>query len=118
MSAETFRIIGLSMALHRIEQSSEVGDRRFRSLFGVSPVGCGEIWIRISPMLPGSGQPKHLLWSLLFMKTYYTEHTLRVITGADEKTQRKWIWICIKLIAAMDIVSARSSYVYANILDF
>ena len=65
----------------------------------------------------------HLLWALLFLKRYDTEHTNHSITGADEKTFRKWVWIFVDMLAYMDavglfaIVSSADSK-YSRILLF
>ena len=44
-------------------------------------------------------KPKHLLWALIFLKTYTTESSLLVAIGVDEKTLRKWIFIIIYAIS-------------------
>ena len=64
-------------------------ERKFRALFGVDSETCAVIWDEISDVKPRRGKPKHLLWSLLFLKTYFTEYVLSVITGADPKTLHK-----------------------------
>ena len=47
-------------------------------------------------------KPKHLLWALIFLKTYSTESSLAVAIGADEKTLRKWIFIIIYAISDLE----------------
>lgn len=44
----------------------------------------------------------HLLWTLLFLKTYGKESIMSTIVEADEKTVRKWVWHIAELIADMD----------------
>ena len=84
--------------------SEIVANRRFRGLFGVSAEICGQIWsLTQHQHLPGS-QPRHLLWALLFLKSYANETVLSALTGADEKTQRLWIWRFIRAISRLDIV--------------
>ena len=46
--------------------------------------------------------PMHLLWTLLFLKTYGKESIMSTIVEADEKTVRKWVWHIAELIADMD----------------
>lgn len=106
MSEQLFESLGMAIAHHNDDvDQSLTGRRRFRSLFGTSPLICSIAWTLIQPSLPDGGEPKHLLWALLFMKTYMTEHAMRVLTGADEKTQRKWIWIFIDLLSSLNVVS-------------
>ena len=47
-------------------------------------------------------KPKHLLWVLIFLKTYTTESSLAVAIGVDEKTLRKWIFIIIYAISDLE----------------
>ena len=39
-----------------------------------------------------SAEPQHLLWCLLFLKTYDKESNLAAKCDLDEKTYRKWVW--------------------------
>ena len=65
--------------------SRTVRQGRFRALFGVAPTVCAEAWELVHRKLPRNAHPKHLLWALLFLKVYATEHTNSILTGADEK---------------------------------
>ena len=47
-------------------------------------------------------KPKHLLWALIFLKTYNAESSLAVAIGVDEKTLRKWIFIIIYAISDLE----------------
>ena len=47
-------------------------------------------------------KPKHLLWVLIFLKTYTTESSLVVAIGVDEKTLQKWIFIIIYAISDLE----------------
>lgn len=78
--------------------------RRFKSFFGVSPSICAIIWEKIKREIPSTAEPKHLLWSLNFLKQYHVEHSRTTIFKADEKTIRKWTWIIVELIANLDVV--------------
>lgn len=63
--------------------NQSISDRRYRGLFGVSDLVTSDLW----QMLPSvdSANPKYLLWGLLFLKYYNTEHLHAVIAGCDEK---------------------------------
>ena len=76
-----------------------LSDRVFRSSFGASIVVIRKLW-KLCSFLPGT-QPKHMLWALLFMKTYDTGPNISRQVGASEKTVRKFVWDnVIKEIAA------------------
>jgi hypothetical protein len=75
------------------------------SLIGVSYDICAELWNLINPLVSASknAKPKHLLWTLLFLKNYSTEEvSTRVVGGADKKTFREWCWIFIEAIAKLE----------------
>lgn len=84
--------------------SQYVALRRFKSFFGITPLICSLIWNKIEQAVPSGGAPKHLLWSLCFLKQYSVEHTRRAIFHADEKTIRKWTWIFVELLSELDVV--------------
>lgn len=86
------------------KRSASVALRRFKALFGVTPVVCSIIWEKIRASIPKGGEPKHLLWALLFLKQYSDEHARRSTVGADEKTMRKWTWKFVELLSQMNVV--------------
>ena len=85
---------------------SDTFQRRWMSLFGVSPFVCALIWNMLAPTMNTtfghSVHPRHLLWAFCFMKVYATEKPMRILCGGgverdapDEKTYRKWVWIFV-----------------------
>ena len=78
--------------------------RRFRALLGVSSTVCSKVWILVQGSLPDSFRPVHLLWALMFLIIYASEHVNRQLTGADEKMFRKWVWMAVRAIADLLIV--------------
>ena len=72
--------------------------REFRSLFGVRPDVCSDLWKRCD--LPPKTEPKHLLWALVFLKVYCSEGVACVIVGTSRKTYREWVWPILGAIAA------------------
>ena len=78
-------------------------DRRFRSFFGTTPGICAHLWEMLTPevTLPNGARKCHLLWALLFLKQYNTDHVNSSIVGTavDEKTFRKWCWLFIEQIS-------------------
>jgi len=87
--------------------------RRFRAIFGVSPLVCSIVWNKLDGSVCRRARPKHLLWALLFLKVYASEHNNRVLVNADEKSFRKWAWRFVKYVANLRI----ESYVYLFICE-
>lgn len=82
-------------------------ERKYKALFGVLRIVssgiCAYIWSKIY-MLDRLLRPKHLLWTLLFLKCYATEHVNEVITGADAKTFRKRSWRTMRFLTRLNEV--------------
>ena len=101
ISACSFLIYGLKI-MNKNPSSSSRNLTIFRAHYGTSPEVVSYLWGRISSnkILTQKGAIyKHLLWSLLFMKVYATEHVLSGMVNCNEKTFRKWIWIVIPIIS-------------------
>ena len=79
-------------------------NRRFRANFGTTVRVCVMLWDRIGRKRPPGARQEHLLWALLFLKTYGTEHVNSMICSVDEKTFRKWSWKFVILLAELRIV--------------
>ena len=76
-------------------------DRDFRSRFGCSPVVCGMIWVQCK-FMETHIKPKHLLWSLMFLKVYGTEKVMTNSAGlSDRKMFREKIWPIIEKISSI-----------------
>jgi hypothetical protein len=98
----------------RIVGTAEMEDRRFRELFGARMDIVVLLWEMMEEdnLLPKKSKPKHLLWSLYFMKVYPREGPGCAAVGGsggaiDPKTLRKWVWLFIERIAELadDVVS-------------
>ena len=81
----------------RILSKDRVDERVLRSFFGVSLNTIVSCWKRGEFKI--KTRPRHLLWSLLFMKCYDSEERLANLVDADRKTYRKWIWPTIGKIS-------------------
>jgi hypothetical protein len=97
---------------NRISRSAHFGQSHrtsnrsvFVQHFGAPAVVCSDVWRYAT--LPAGTRPIHILWALLFLKTYLTEIILCSIVGATTKTFRKWIWPVIRAIAALSIYVVR-----------
>lgn len=89
--------------------------RRFLSTFGVSSRVVRALWIILERQgtLPKLFTPTHLLWTLCFLKVYGTEAIIAALCGCDEKTLRKWVWICLQQLADIDFLVSGSSLLRA-----
>lgn len=105
MTENQFYVLGCAYTKHKKKTGFQLGLRRFKCFFGVSPGVCSIIWDNVSSMVIQGSQPKHLLWALNFMKRYTDEHTRRVLFKCDEKTLRKWSWHFVELISNLNVVS-------------
>lgn len=81
-----------------------LGDKRFRSHFGVSLEVAFNTWISLQPMRSFGSTPTHYLIALNFLKTYDSEYIIATRFGITEKTVRRWIWYYVNLIAKLDVV--------------
>ena len=77
---------------------------RFCAMFGTTPRIFEKVWNRLSPYstMDNGVKAKHLLWALLFMKVYATEHIHASLAGCCEKTFRKWAWKFVNTISYLD----------------
>jgi hypothetical protein len=77
--------------------------RWFRSTFGASSDVCSHTWEILShyKKKPERALPKHLLWAMLFLKSYGSEACLAGLFGVAEKTYRKWIWLMLSAISSI-----------------
>lgn len=77
-------------------------DKTFRGFFGAPIAVIANIWNRIEPNLEDAAKPKHLLWSLVFLKIYATEDVhCRIVGWPDRNTFRKWQWYFVEKIAEL-----------------
>ena len=105
MTEQIFLQQGHALTGHNyLNGSRVVAENRFRAMFGISNIVCSIIWHNVQH--PHDGQPVHLLYALMLLKMYETEHIYHALTGVDEKTFRKWAWIYVEIIATqVDVVS-------------
>ena len=83
-------------------------DRRFHGLFGVRIEILLKVWSMLleDGLRPKKSKPKHLLWTLYFLKVYPREAPGCSAVGGskgaiDPKTLRKWVWLFIERIAEL-----------------
>ena len=85
-------------------------ERLFRSQFGVSWFVCSDVWKMLEKNQPNpKREPKHLLWTLSFLKIYAIESTQSRLMGTSIKTFRKWVWATLTEIADLKAMVVSTS---------
>ena len=104
----------LAICRRAVGLPSRTLSRRFKSLFGVSILVANQLWYLIGPKLLSGAKPGHLLFGLVFLKNYTTEHVQVTLLGVDEKTSRKWQWYVVTQLSSLDLVSTASLFLATN----
>ena len=79
--------------------------RRFITFFGASNEIIFNLWNLMCDNISDVRNPMYLMWTMMFIKQYNKESTYASICGCTEKTFRKWVWIYLKVISRLDLVS-------------
>ena len=91
------------------------------AFFGLVPMKIFELWKLVNSEETDPNEkvcPKHLMWSLLFLHTYYTEAILSTMVEVSEKTLRKWIWRTIKKLSGIrGLVRIKSNVIFTVIVS-
>ena len=85
-------------------RSTGTEDSNFHQFFGCSVLVFQALWslLLITDTLPEGGSILHLLWTLLFLKTYSKQKVLCSLAGIkDNETFRKWTWLFISAICEL-----------------
>jgi hypothetical protein len=90
----------------RFELRTPTDVRDWKALFGCSPLICDTIWgtLQKQILVPPRTEPVHLLWALLFLKTYGTETVCGSYVGKTAKTYRDHVWPVVEAVAALWVV--------------
>ena len=105
--------IAIMKETHRLRPKAE--RRKFKAHFGSTAKQQSIAWKQLlkHSLLPEKSEPKHLLWALLFMKSYASEDVLCSKLGSiDDNTLRKWVWAFIVALSKLcnRIVSNQSNH--------
>lgn len=104
-------VIAAGRAITRGGKKSETisEDRLFRQFFGCGPVVALALFTKINAEEDDQTVPpplEHVMWSLLFLKTYVTESVMVQMIGlhvaGDEKTLRSILWPMIEKISNLE----------------
>ena len=106
-TARQFRFLGLSTFCGHGNGHNALPDSalesKFVSLFGLTPDQTNQLWNLVQK--PEKGQPKHLLWTLYFIRQYDSTVFGCHLLGVSPKTWRKWVWAFVHAISALELVS-------------
>jgi len=114
--AHTFDHIGNSIANRHYDRGSKtIRQAKFKAHFGCTTKRFAQLWHLIqSSSTPGAwswldrGQPKHLLWGLLWLKLYNSDAVLAGMCKCDEeKTFRMWSRRAVMAMVALKEVLVR-----------
>jgi hypothetical protein len=86
-------------------RTTQTEDRDFREHFGCGVLVALALWgmLLTTDLLPDDGTLEHLLWTLLFMKTYNKQKTLCSLCGGiDPKTFKNWVELFIESISYLE----------------
>lgn len=94
--------------------------REFRSLFGMAPVTCVDLWKHLhrNSKLPKKATPKHLLWAVLFLKVYGTETDMSSRVRTTRKTFRKWVRKMLIAIAGLKPIVVSHTRMLVSVLFY
>jgi len=108
ISIETFQALGGEIINRTppglLSGSSDQFEKRWIAHFEVVPYVCLQLWeLIVLDGLPDQlAKPHHLLWALLFLKTYSTEAVLAGMCGCNEDTFRKYCWLFVDEISYLE----------------
>lgn len=88
--------IGLSIAGFGSKKlSRRTQERRFKEMFGCSPIVVQHIWYDLQGKLSDKVLLDHLFWCLFFLRRYPTDGEMSSKFDKDPDTIRKWVWTII-----------------------
>ena len=83
-------------------------DRRYVAFFGTTMQVTYLMWCMVVVDIPDYDFPGvifvHLLWTLMFLKTYQPVNVLAARCKVDEKTYRKYLWQVLEVIAGIESI--------------
>jgi hypothetical protein len=86
-------------------RTTQTEDRDFREHFGCGALVALTLWgmLLTTDLLPDDGTLEHLLWTLMFMKTYGKQKTLCSLCGGiDPQTLKKWVELFVEAISSLE----------------
>jgi hypothetical protein len=127
----TFRTIAtqyLHSSLPEPRRSTLVKDRVYKAHFKLCPLSTAKVWFKLGMIHDNVNSiyvtndrqvicwnndmlPKHLLWTLHYMKNYLPEDETAVLFGTSNKTFRKYFWATVHFLNLLcnDLVSTNDN---------
>jgi hypothetical protein len=98
LPVDVFCVAAIRIIAISVDVENKTHLRLWKEHFGVSPVVVCIVWNRMSfwRCLPAKCEPKHLLWTLLFLKVYATERILATQCGCNPETYRQWVKLVLE----------------------
>lgn len=126
LSGPQFARLGNQIMNRSSSGSQSAFESRWQQHFNAEPDVCLEVWNRLevedhweSGPDDRSAEPQHLLWALLFLKTYATESVLAgMCGGVDEDTFSTWAWRFIEKISYLDSEVVRQAICFGPVCNF
>jgi len=93
--------------------------RCFVSHFGLNATQCKSLWQLLlhKQLLPAKAHPKHLLWTLNFLKEYRLQDTAIIFCKVSNKTYMLWVKAVLKSISLLGNVSEKCTFPSNQPLD-
>lgn len=89
VSPTVLGIISLCLIWKILRNSPGTGankfSQRFRSILRTAPLVCAYLWRLIRNRSPSQAQPVHLLWALMFLKSYTAEAVNRIMCSVMKR---------------------------------
>jgi hypothetical protein len=107
-TAEDAHVLGSEIASKK--PGSKLNDRTFIAFYGRNSAEVAEIWDSCNERVQPKAQPKHLMWTLMYMKLYNSMDVMCILLDTSKPTFEKWVWSWIGAIATKhaDVVSKDS----------
>lgn len=91
------------LVLRYVHGACKFNGTKWKAHFGISFSSLKILWFTLANNYNENNteyhlQPKHLIWTLYWLKVCSTWHTTTSFTKCDVKTAHLWIWRLIKLI--------------------
>mmetsp|Transcript_17549 Transcript_17549/g.32477 ORF Transcript_17549/g.32477 Transcript_17549/m.32477 type:complete len:363 (+) Transcript_17549:249-1337(+) len=96
-SKAVIEVIGCCVASKN--ERKKLNQRAFVAFYNRTPEEAFELWEYCAPLIEKKTHPKHLFWSLMFMKLYVPIDCLSIMLDTCVPTLTRWIWLWIETIA-------------------
>ena len=136
VSPATFRTLAstyLNSSFPEPKRSTLVTNRVYKAHFKLNPLQTARVWEKLEDYIGNTNcvyktqdsppqivswekhtLPKHLLWTLHYMKTYMTEDQTAVLFATTNKTFRKYFWAMVHFLNVLTVDLVSNSLLRTN----